>query len=67
MLLQMCRLCGFSPIVAVVGSSSKVEYCKALGADVVIDKSKEKLWKRANEVCPQGLNVCIWLYLSVVM
>eukprot|EP00602_Paraphysomonas_sp_CaronLab_P001599 CAMPEP_0185032168 /NCGR_PEP_ID=MMETSP1103-20130426/20067_1 /TAXON_ID=36769 /ORGANISM="Paraphysomonas bandaiensis, Strain Caron Lab Isolate" /LENGTH=356 /DNA_ID=CAMNT_0027567963 /DNA_START=230 /DNA_END=1300 /DNA_ORIENTATION=- len=39
MLLQVCKLCGFSPIVAVVGSAHKVSVCRELGADVVIDRS----------------------------
>jgi len=54
MLLQMCKLAGFSPIVAVVGSSHKVDACKELGADFVIDKSKEVLWPAAEAACPSG-------------
>lgn len=54
MLVQMCKLCGFSPVVAVVGSSHKVSTCKDLGADVVIDKSKERLWRAAEASAPNG-------------
>lgn len=39
-LIQICKLAGYSPIVAVVGSSHKVNICKRLGATIVIDKSK---------------------------
>ena len=31
MLIQMCRLLGYTTIVAVVGSSNKIQYCKDLG------------------------------------
>ena len=54
MLVQMSKIIGLGPIVGVVGSSSKVAAAKALGCDVVIDKSKENLWKRAEEVMPKG-------------
>ncbi len=42
MLVQMSKLLGCSPVVAVVGSSHKVAHCRALGADAVIDKSAFK-------------------------
>ncbi len=46
-----CRVAG------VVGSSHKVEYVKALGADAVIDKSSEDLWKKAEEFSPGGYDI----------
>ena len=52
MLVQISKVLGLGPIVGVVGSTSKVEEAKSLGCDVVIDKSKEDLWKRAEEVAP---------------
>ena len=53
MLIQICKLRGYSPIVAVVGSAHKVNFCRNLGADFVIDKSScSNFWKRAREVCP---------------
>ena len=52
MLVQMSKILGLHPIVGVVGSTSKVGAAKALGCDEVIDKSKEDLWKRAEEVSP---------------
>jgi NADPH:quinone reductase-like Zn-dependent oxidoreductase len=53
MLVQISKILGLGPIVGVVGSTSKVEEAKSLGCDVVIDKSKEDLWTRAEEVSPQ--------------
>ncbi|MBW2126585.1 MAG: zinc-binding dehydrogenase, partial [Deltaproteobacteria bacterium] len=38
--------------VGVVGSTEKVEAAKKAGADYVIDKSTEDLWKRAEEISP---------------
>lgn len=43
MLIQMCKKVGCYPIVAVVGTASKAEYCKQLGADYVIVKKRGKL------------------------
>jgi NADPH:quinone reductase-like Zn-dependent oxidoreductase len=54
MLIQICKLRGYGPIVAVVGSSHKIQYCKDLGADYVIDKSKERIWDVAMEISPAG-------------
>jgi NADPH:quinone reductase-like Zn-dependent oxidoreductase len=47
MLVQMAKLLGCFPVVAVVGASHKVAAAKALGADVVIDKSSCDLWPAA--------------------
>jgi len=55
--VQICKLVGLGPIVAVVGSSHKVDYCKEIGADFVIDKavlSKEQQWARAREISADG-------------
>jgi NADPH:quinone reductase-like Zn-dependent oxidoreductase len=46
-----CRMIG------VVGSSHKVDTALAYGADCVIDKSKEDLWVKAEEICPDGFDV----------
>lgn len=55
-LLQMLRLCGYSPIVAVVGSAHKVQHCMGLGADEVIvkDAAKGNLWHDARRASPDG-------------
>ena len=53
MLIQMCKILGYSPIVAVVGSSHKVDFCSKLGADIVIDKSNfsssSSMWSKIHE------------------
>lgn len=54
MLVQMAKLQGLSPVVGVVGRTSKVEAAKALGCDVVIDKSQQDLWKTAEKASPEG-------------
>lgn len=57
MLIQISKLCGYSPIVAVVGSSHKVSLCYELGADIVIDKSKFKdgnIWSEVKKSSPKG-------------
>jgi NADPH:quinone reductase-like Zn-dependent oxidoreductase len=54
LLVQMSKVLGLSPIVGVVGRTSKVEAAKALGCDVVIDKSQEDLWESAEAASPNG-------------
>ena len=53
-LIQICKKRGYSPVVAVVGSTHKTEHCLALGADFVIDKSQDDLWVRAEEFSSEG-------------
>lgn len=57
-LLQLAKSEGFKT-VAVVGASHKVDYAKNLGADFVIDKSKEDLWKRVHEIFPEGYDAAL--------
>jgi NADPH:quinone reductase-like Zn-dependent oxidoreductase len=57
-LLQLARL-GDWRTIGVVGSSHKVEEAKALGADWVIDKSKENLWHMVEKYAPQGLDAVL--------
>ncbi|MFS4458040.1 zinc-binding dehydrogenase [Bdellovibrio sp. HCB2-146] len=52
-LTQLAHGAGFD-VTGVVGSSHKVEAVKGLGADFVIDKSQEDLWKKVEELCPEG-------------
>jgi NADPH:quinone reductase-like Zn-dependent oxidoreductase len=54
MLVQMARIIGLSPIVGVVGRTAKVQEAKELGCDVVIDKSTEDLWAKAEQASPKG-------------
>jgi len=48
-----CRVAG------VVGGSHKIEHVRALGADRVIDKSKENLWRAAKDFAPKGYDVVL--------
>jgi NADPH:quinone reductase-like Zn-dependent oxidoreductase len=67
MLVQMSKILGLSPIVGVVGRTTKVDEAKALGCDVVIDKQRgqsqpqsssndnrnNNMWKLIEESGPQ--------------
>ncbi len=53
-LIQICKARGYNPVVAIVGQSHKKDHCLTLGADFVIDKSKEDLWAKAEEISPGG-------------
>jgi len=57
-LVQLGRIAGCR-VVGVVGSSHKVETARAMGADVVIDKSREDLWKVAEQASPRGYDVVL--------
>jgi len=57
-LLQLGRIAGCR-LVGVVGSHHKVETARALGADVVIDKSSEDLWPAAERAAPRGYDVVL--------
>lgn len=57
-LLQLCKQAGWRTI-GVVGSSHKVEAAKNMGADVVIDKSQEDLWKAVRIHAPEGCDVVL--------
>ena len=55
-LLQLGKIAGCR-MIGVVGSSHKIDTALAYGADCVIDKSKEDLWAKAAEICPDGFDV----------
>jgi NADPH:quinone reductase-like Zn-dependent oxidoreductase len=57
-LVQLGRVSGCR-VVGVVGSSHKVETARAMGADVVIDKSREDLWRAAEKAAPKGYDVVL--------
>ena len=52
-LVQIGRLAG-AQVVGVVGSTHKVEHCTRMGAERVIDKSREDLWTQAQRAAPDG-------------
>lgn len=53
-LVQLGKKIAGCKVVGVVGSSHKVQTVYDLGADHVIDKSKENLWEKAREYSPEG-------------
>jgi synaptic vesicle membrane protein VAT-1 len=55
-LAQLVRLAGCRTI-GIVGSSHKIDYAKALGCDVVIDKSRENLWRALETAAPEGVDI----------
>lgn len=57
-LLQLGRLTGCR-MVGVVGGTHKVEAARAMGADVIIDKSREDLWEAAERASPGGYDVVL--------
>jgi len=57
-LVQLAKLSG-ARVVGVVGGSHKVQRVASLGANVVVDKSKEPLWKRVHEAAPDGYDVVL--------
>jgi NADPH:quinone reductase-like Zn-dependent oxidoreductase len=54
MLIQILKIQGFSPIVAVVRGAHKRSLCFQLGADHVIDKGACDLWQEASRISPSG-------------
>lgn len=57
-LLQLGKSAGCR-MVGVVGASHKVDTEKHLGADAVIDKSREQLWAAAKQLAPEGYDVIL--------
>jgi synaptic vesicle membrane protein VAT-1 len=55
-LVQLSKQRGCT-VVGVVGAASKVEAARALGADHVIDKSRDPLWREARRLAPGGYDV----------
>ena len=58
MLVQLGKSAGCK-VVAVVGASHKVSATRELGADFVIDKSTQDLWKEAEINAPHGYDVIL--------
>ena len=54
MMVQMAKLLKLSPVVGVVGRSSKVKALEEMNCDIIIDKSKQNLWQVAHQACPKG-------------
>ncbi len=46
-------------VIGVVGASHKVDHVRALGCDVVIDKSTEELWPAVERAAPEGCDAIL--------
>ena len=57
-LVQLGRIAGCE-VVGVVGASHKVGAVRTMGADAVIDKSREDLWTAAERIAPEGYDVIL--------
>ena len=57
-LVQLAKRAGCH-VIGVVGAPHKVGPVKALGADVVIDKSSENLWRAVEKAAPAGCHVVL--------
>jgi NADPH:quinone reductase-like Zn-dependent oxidoreductase len=57
-LIQLAKVRGMRT-VGVVGSSHKIDYVKSLGADTVIDKSKDDLWTQVHRASPNGYDAVL--------
>lgn len=57
-LVQLAKRAGCE-VTGVVGRTQKVKIAKALGCDHVIDKSKEDLWARAEEISDRGFDIIL--------
>jgi len=57
-LVQMAKLAGCE-VAGVVGTSGKVAAARTLGADHVIDKSTQDLWREAERIAPTGYDVVL--------
>ncbi len=56
--MQLARIAGCR-VVGVVGAPHKVEAARRLGAEVVIDKSREDPWRAAERAAPKGFDVVL--------
>ena len=57
-LLQLGKIAGCE-MTGVVGSSHKVDTARQFGADHVIDKSTQDLWREAEKIAPEGFDVVL--------
>lgn len=57
-LVQMAKRAGCE-VTGVVGRTPKVAVVQGLGADHVIDKSAQDLWREATRIAPQGFDVIL--------
>ena len=55
-LVQLARLRGCR-VTGVVGGAHKVDLVRSLGADHVVDKSNQDLWREAERLAPDGFDI----------
>ncbi len=58
MLVQLGKIAGCR-VIGVVGHGHKVTAVRELGADAVIDKSSQDLWKQVNKLAPSGCDIIL--------
>ena len=58
MLVQLGKAAGCR-VVGVVGGHHKIAAVQALGADAVIDKSSQDLWREAKRLAPDGYDIIL--------
>jgi NADPH:quinone reductase-like Zn-dependent oxidoreductase len=57
-LVQLGKIKGCH-VTGIVGKTQKIDTVKMLGADHIIDKSKEDLWSKAKKISPEGFDVIL--------
>jgi len=57
-LVQMAKIAGCE-ITGVVGNTTKIATAKAAGADHVIDKATQNLWREAERLAPDGYDLIL--------
>jgi NADPH:quinone reductase-like Zn-dependent oxidoreductase len=57
-LVQLGRLAG-ARVIGVVGAEHKIVPVLGLGAEAVIDKSRQELWREAERLSPEGYDVVL--------
>jgi NADPH:quinone reductase-like Zn-dependent oxidoreductase len=55
-LVQLCRIKGIRTI-GVIGSPHKRATLESLGCDYIIEKSSENIWKKVEEISPEGVDL----------
>lgn len=57
-LVQMAKIAGCE-VTGVVGKTNKIATAKTAGADHVIDKSTQNLWREAERIAPDGFDLIL--------
>jgi len=57
-LCQLAKLAGWRSI-GVVGQQEKVKIAEKMGADIIIDKSRQHIWSEVEKIAPDGLDAVL--------